>query len=466
MAFKKRLDGPSIAEPETKSRIHFAIIGAGVAGLSCAIALRRIGHKVTLIEQKEDMSDPEDARGVRMPPNLTKILILWGLRDRLAEISVKSEAIHILLGDTGELLGTQHWDEELLRETRGEYLFAHLSDLIKMLHKEAAHRGVEVRLGTKATSIEAARGQITTHAGDLLQADVIVGADGIAGVTRRTLQEEQEINSPVDRPSMWIALIPTQAIVENPDADVSRIYEEPHNTLFCWLGQGHCTVGFPVGGTAQFAICAYGPDDGIKRNLDGSEPRLKKLFPIIPPASLRSQPVIECESLEDWVSESGRLVVIGSAAHPIPPGSIQEKAMSVEDSAVLAKLFSHLGPDKQEKQINQFLWAFQDIRQPRCAAAMESETHIMEYMCMLKGDEQEARDAGLRAKNAAGIQALQAGDDEEETPEWREVKEVFGYDAEDEADNWWVSWGSLKLKSAETGVINLGAIQVEQTVTN
>ncbi|KAJ7629717.1 hypothetical protein DFH06DRAFT_1480277 [Mycena polygramma] len=464
MSLEKRLDGLSMTESKTERRIHFAVIGAGVAGLSCAIALRRIGHKVTLIEQKDDVNDPEDERGVRMPPNLTKILILWGLKDRLDEISIKSEAIQILLGDTGELLGTQHWDEELLRETRGEYLFAHLSDLIRLLYNEAIERGVEFRLGTRAASIEAAQGLITTHAGDILQADVVVGADGIGGITRRTLQEEQEIASPVNRPS--IAMIPTKAILDNPDADVRRIYEEPHNTLFCWLGHEHSTVGFPVGGTAEFALCAYGPDDGIKRNLDGSEPTLKKLFPLILPASLRGQPVIECESLEDWVSESGRLVLIGPAAHPIPPGSIQEKAMSVEDGAVLAKLFSHLGPDTQGEQINQFLWAFQDIRQPRCAAATESETHIMQYMCMPKGDEQEARDAGLRAKNAVGIQALQAGDDEEETQEWREVKEVFGYDAEDEADNWWVSWGSLKLKSTETGVIDLGAVQVEQTVTN
>jgi salicylate hydroxylase len=46
------------------------------------------------------------------------------------------------------------------------------------------------------------------------------------------------------------------------------------------------------------------------------------------------------------------------------------------------------------------------------------------------------------------------------------VKEVFGYDAEDEADDWWVDWGSLKLKSAASGAIDFGAIRVEQTVSN
>ncbi|KAJ7315379.1 hypothetical protein DFH08DRAFT_421977 [Mycena albidolilacea] len=89
--------------------------------------------------------------------------------------------------------------------------------------------------------------------------------------------------------------------------------------------------------------------------------------------------------------------------------------------------------------------------------------HNMHFKCMPDGADQEARDAGLRAKLAAGVQVLQAGGDQEEMPEWREVKENFGYDAEDEADDWWVGWGSLKYRSAEYGSIG---IQVEQTVSN
>lgn len=201
--------------------------------------------------------------------------------------------------------------------------------------------------------------------------------------------------------------------------------------------------------------------------------RLKNLLPML--TSLRRHPVIECEPLEDWVSASGRLVLIGSAAHPIPvryhmafdkkaeiharmqPGSLQEGGMAVEDGAVLARLFSHL---HTRAQIGQFLWAFQEIRQPRCAAATQSETNIMYYICMPAGEDQEARDNALRAKTAAGIEAFKAADDQEETPEWQEAKEVYGYDAEDEADNWWVGWGSLKFRSTQRSTIDFGSVQV------
>ena len=84
-----------------------------------------------------------------MPPNLSKILFHWGLEKELRKISLKSQGIALnlcqwsdvllCLGalansplvETGELLGEHIWDEELLRESRGEFVFAHVrsSDL-------------------------------------------------------------------------------------------------------------------------------------------------------------------------------------------------------------------------------------------------------------------------------------------------------------------------------------------------
>ncbi|KAJ7124295.1 FAD/NAD-P-binding domain-containing protein, partial [Mycena epipterygia] len=442
-------------------RIDFSVIGAGVAGLSCAIALRRIGHRVTVVEKNHDMADIE-VSSLRMPPNLTKILFHWGLQDELHAIAVKCEALHLLRGDSGELLGSQIWDQELLEETRGEYLCAHLSDLMRLLYDEAIKQGVEFRLGTTAVSIDPEQGTITMDSGDVLEVDVIVGADGIAGLTRQILLQEEDIDEPADHQSMWMysATIPKDDILS--DRDAKRLYDEPHRTLFTWMRPGRSVYGFSIGGADEFAISAYGPCDdecslldGIRENLGGTEPRLKNLLPLL--GSLRRHPVIKCEPLQDWVSASGRLVLIGSAAHPIPPGSLQEGGMAVEDGAVLARLFSHL---HTRAQIGQFLWAFQEIRQPRCAAATQSEVNIMYYICMPDGEDQEARDNGLRAKTSAGIEAFKAANDQEETPEWQEAKEVYGYDAEDEADNWWVGWGSLKFRSERRTTIDFGSVQV------
>lgn len=136
--------------------------------------------------------------------------------------------------------------------------------------------------------------------------------------------------------------------------------------------------------------------------------------------------------------------------------------MAVEDGAVLAKLFSHL---RSEYQIGSFLWAFQDLRQPRSKYATMSEVGNFFYMSFPPGEGQQQRDHEMRSKRDAGLNLLQGSDDSEESPQWVEIKEMFGYDAEDHADNWWVEWGLLRERANGVQDISELHIQVDQSVT-
>jgi salicylate hydroxylase len=118
--------------------------------------------------------------------------------------------------------------------------------------------------------------------------------------------------------------------------------------------------------------------------------------------------------------------------------------MSVEDGAVLAKLFSHL---RNEDQISSFLYAFQDLRKQRCEQATAKEFDDLHYMSLPPGEFQEYRDQIMRRKRDAGRSALDAAGSLELNPQWEEVRNFFVYDAEDEADNWWNEWGLLRERS-------------------
>lgn len=150
-------------------------------------------------------------------------------------------------------------------------------------------------------------------------------------------------------------------------------------------------------------------------------------------------------------------------ARNVQAGSLQEAAMTVEDAAVLAKLFSHLrSPD----QISVFLWAFQDLRQPRCASVLQKEFGDIRFMSLPPGEFQQMRDDTMRAKRDAGLGALEATDDLGESPEWEQIKEVFAYDAEDEADNWWHKWGLLRERAQGKDIAcGLERIQVAHEVS-
>jgi salicylate hydroxylase len=72
--------------------IHIAIVGGGLAGLTTALALTRVGHRVTVFEQHSEDA-PLPSGGVRIPPNQSKVLTRWGLKEDLAKITVVSKAL-------------------------------------------------------------------------------------------------------------------------------------------------------------------------------------------------------------------------------------------------------------------------------------------------------------------------------------------------------------------------------------
>lgn len=177
-------------------------------------------------------------------------------------------------------------------------------------------------------------------------------------------------------------------------------------------------------------------------------------------------PVYDESDLEDWVHDDGPLVLIGEAAHPMPvsrplsfvpvrfifinkftkPGSIQATCMAIEDSAVLAKLFGHLiSPD----QVSSFLYAFPELRQGRTKSTRLNEMGNIYFMAMPDDAGATQRDAHFKARRDKNLSPLEdeSGD---ASSVWEMIKETWCYDAEDEADDWWVGWGMLRLRSQQT----------------
>ena len=118
--------------------------------------------------------------------------------------------------------------------------------------------------------------------------------------------------------------------------------------------------------------------------------------------------------------------------------------MSLEDASVLAKLFSHL---RHEEQIPSFLYAFQNLREERCQKNRALDIGNVLFMMEPEGEATAQRDIMMRAKHDQGRNVM-AGDDEDGIVAlWDQNRELFAYDAEDEADNWWVQWGLLQERS-------------------
>ncbi|KAJ3481468.1 hypothetical protein NLJ89_g12211 [Agrocybe chaxingu] len=76
-------------------QLDFIVIGAGVSGLATAYALAQSGHRVRIYEKREAIHNEKRAVGVRVPPNMSKILYDWGLYDQLsAALKCRKSAFH------------------------------------------------------------------------------------------------------------------------------------------------------------------------------------------------------------------------------------------------------------------------------------------------------------------------------------------------------------------------------------
>jgi len=147
--------------------------------------------------------------------------------------------------------------------------------------------------------------------------------------------------------------------------------------------------------------------------------------------------------LESWISESGKVLVLGDAAHPFSPGTGHSYAVALEDGAFIGKIFSHT---RNPERVSEFLCAFQEHREPRCARLRQMEKEYIFHMTVPEGEFQAGRDASMRARHAAGQNVLD-GDLEQMMEDYRMM---YGYEAADDADEWWMTWGRYHSASEDS----------------
>ena len=331
------------------------VLGGGIAGLTAAIALSRRGARVTVLEQAEAIH--EVGAGLQISPNGAAVLRALGLGDDLARIGLRGEAVSLRDYAAGrEVLRLD------LTRAAGPYYFVHRADLVEMLADAARAAGVKLRFLQQIESVRVSAGgaSLTTAQGAVINAKLLVGADGLHSVVRGALNG-------VERPFFtgqvaWRALVPAGGGV----APEARVHMGPGRHLVCyplrggqlinlvavqerasWAEEGWHHRDDPANLRAAFAD--FGPEvQALLRQVE--EVYLWGLFrhPVAP------------------VWHRGAAAILGDAAHPTLPFLAQGANMALEDAWVLAAALAG------HRETEEALAAYQAARRDRCARVVEA----------------------------------------------------------------------------------------------
>ncbi|KAJ7796263.1 hypothetical protein B0H14DRAFT_28383 [Mycena olivaceomarginata] len=426
-------------------RLHIVIVGGGIGGLSAAYCLGRAGHRITVLERASDITDV--GAGIQVGPNLSRLLIRWGLGEQLEKLATRPQAIALLRYSNGERVGWTKWGSAMEEDHGAPYYHVHRADLLELLRTLAAPH-MTLRLNSKVVSVDPHAPRVTLEGGDIIEGDLIVGADGIKSIVREAVVGASK--PPIHTgDSAYRSVISTAGMLADPELKELADRGE----MISWMGPAKHIIGYCMRGKTEYNLVLVHPDNNpnesymaegsvaqMREDFVGWEPRVQKLLKLVQKTYVL--PLLYREPLDKWVHAEGKVILLGDACHPTLPSRAQGSAMAVEDAAVLGSLLSRLS---QHSQLDTLLRAYQNIRYSRTRETQLAAFANHHIFHLEDGPAQQARDDSMRLGMAAEL-ARESGEDvgdaDGNANVWADRKKSqrqFSYDAEAEAERWWVA---------------------------
>jgi 2-polyprenyl-6-methoxyphenol hydroxylase-like FAD-dependent oxidoreductase len=373
---------------------HVIVAGAGVAGLTAALALTRVGLRVTVIEQAAKLE--ETGAGIQIGPNAARVLIALGLRERLAASVMTPQAIRVMAGGSGREIVRIPLGETAERRYGAPYWTIHRGDLQAPLADAVkATQDVTLKLGTRVDDFASHGKGITVHARNEQRASedaafALIGADGVWSTLRGRLQARPQPK--FRHRTAWRALIPAEQAPEQ--------FREP--LVHLWLGLGAHLVHYPVKAGRLINIVAIVHDDWNKTGWSAAGERAEIMRHFSGFAWDNSARALVAlperwlkwalyDRAEPFRGSGGAVTLIGDAAHPMLPFLAQGAGLAIEDAAVLAAMLADYGDDPADA-----LRAYEGARWHRAYRAQQASRRQGRIYGM-SGPEAFIRNVAMRA---------------------------------------------------------------------
>ena len=352
------------------------IIGAGIGGLTTALACLQRGFEVQVLEQAPALE--EVGAGIQIPPNASKILAALGLEQEIAARAFRPQELETRMGQSGQQVFSIALNAKTLNHWGASYYHIHRADYVAVLSAALQARAKDALvLNATFSHYQQTADAVVAHMTDGRQflGDILIGADGLRSRVRQQILGPEQ---PRFTGNMaWRAVVPLTALNHPP----------PPNACV-WMGPGRHAVTYHLAAGLVNFIGVVEGQDFVQEDWHTTGARHQAAadfadwHPIITglidkAEALHCWALYDRQTLSTWCD--GRVVLLGDAAHPMLPFMAQGAAMAVEDGWALADCLAAQASHSPHAQqdIADTLRAFQNRRLPRTMAAQNASRRNM-----------------------------------------------------------------------------------------
>lgn len=307
------------------------VIGAGIGGLAAARALAQRGAEVTVLEQAEAIR--EVGAGLQISPNGFAVLRALGLDETLRTVGVQGEAVSLHDYRSGEVARL-----DLTRLDSRDYYFLHRADLVEALAEGARAAGARIRLLQRVSKVEpGTRPAVHLSNGAVLEADLVIGADGLHSKARTALNGTA---APFfTRQVAWRAVVPNSE-GRGPEA---RVHMGPMRHVVSYpLREGRFLNLVAVQERAAWTKESWSQKDdplSLRAAFEDFGPEVQDMLSRVEDVYLWG--LFRHPVAPKWHAQG--VAILGDAAHPTLPFMAQGACMALEDAWALAVALSGEG---------------------------------------------------------------------------------------------------------------------------
>lgn len=323
----------------------YIIAGAGIAGMSLALALAKFGATVVVLERSPNVQ--EFGAGLQISPNARHGLDQLGLGEALDRASLEPDALDLYPQGSSRPVLSMELGAIMRQRFGAPYTVMHRADLAEALHKACRRfANIDMLFGVSDWDVEShARGVTVAIAESdgqsrTMRANGFIGADGVHSRTRNALLDgpaAQFRNS-----IAWRTLVPWDAVC-------TQIAPQRVSVFF---GTGFHLVCYPLPHRGQVNLAMFmpgsRPEPDAQPSPSGPGPKVAAIMAAAA-GTWTAWPMFTVET-DTW--HRGNVGIIGDAAHAMVPFQAQGAAMAIEDALTLAPLLS--GTETAEEAFSRY----------------------------------------------------------------------------------------------------------------